>query len=349
MVIITRRSFLKSIGGAVLTGSALSIPIRAQNLPVLKLSLPASIESVPIAYAVRENRFQDFGLEVELFGFARLNDRDAALLFGSVDGAVSDLSSILNVMEQDVPVTLTSTAFESIDGSRRYAVITHNFSFITDFEQLMDRLNPNDDRNQIGIIRGTDMEFETDKLIESYGITVDEKEMYSDQIDIVNLASLVAAGSQLAAVIPEPMVGYIEFITDASETPVVVLEDYSDQALVPAVLGFQDSLIESNPDLVANFYAGYGAVINEFATTPREDIVDAALDAALEFFFPGFTRAELPGGAEDFLATYVIPAFPQPAALSRNQYQEVVDWSLAKGYIAENMSFDEAFDDQFLT
>jgi ABC-type nitrate/sulfonate/bicarbonate transport system substrate-binding protein len=349
MVIITRRSFLKSIGGAVLTTTALGLPIRAQNLPVLKLSLPASIESVPIAYAVDQNRFADFGLDVELFAFARLNERDGALFAGAVDGAVSDLSSCLNLMDNNTDITLTSTAFESVDSSRRYSVMTHNFSFIEDFKELMGRLEPNDNRNKIGIIPGTDMEFETDKLITSCGFTVNEDEMYSEFGDVINLATLMAAGSQLSAVVPEPMVSYIQFITEASQTPSVVLQDYSDQSLVPAVLGFQNALIQDNPTLIENFYTAFGAVINEFATTPRAQIVDAALDAALAFFFPGISREELPGGAEEFLATYVIPTFPQPKVLSGNMYQEVVDWSMAKNYISSSIPFDVAFTDQFLT
>ena len=348
MVIITRRNFLKSIGGAIVTTSLVGLPIRAQDLPKLTISLPAQNESVPLAYGADPNQaiFQDFGLVLEPRAFRELRDRDAALFLGSIDGAVSDLSSILCVIDNNTPLSITSTAYENLDGARRYTVMTHNFSFIEDMNELLSR-TPNSNTQKIGLVRHTDLEFQADRLIESLGFTVDSGEMYRDVNDMVHLATLLAAGSQDAAVIPEPIASYVEFITNASGTPVVVLSDFADQELSPSIVTFQNTLIEENPQIIENFYSGYRHVINEFATTDRTLIVDAALDAALQFFFPGLDRSQLPPGAEDFLAEYVIPDFPQPRELSQSEYDAVDSWAVSKNFLSDSIPFATVYTNQF--
>ena len=347
MVNITRRNFLKSVGSAIVTTSLLGLPIRAQDLETLSISLPAQNESVPIAYAEEQGIFNDFGINLQLNAFRELRDRDAALFLGSIDGAVSDLSSILCVIENNTPISITSTAYENIDGARRYTVMTHNFSFIEDMMELLSR-TPNSNSQKIGLVRHTDIEYQTDLLVEGLGFSVDEDGMYRDEGDMVQLATLLAAGSQDAAVIPEPIASYVEFITEASGTPVTILSDFSDQVLSPSVVTFQNSVIESNPTLIDNFYRGYRDVINEFATTDRTLIVDAALDAALRFFFPGLDRSQLPPGAEEFLATYVIPEFPQPRELTQDEYNQVDSWAVSKNFLSASIPYSTVYTNQFI-
>jgi len=345
VAIITRREFLKRLGAALLSVPAWGGSLKGQELPRLMLSLPPMIESFPIAFAYDKGIFADHGLSVELVGIADRRDRNVALFTGTVDGALTDITSVLLLIAAEAPVKITSTAYEVIDESRRYALMTHNFSYITDLETLLARLDGG--RNSIGLLRKTDMEFETDRLIESRGVEVDESTQYTDFQDLVLLATLLGQGSILAAVLPEPIGSYLEYITEAEGAPVVSLADYRGQDLVPSVWIFQNSLIDGDPELIERFYAGYRQVLSELEGMPREEIIEVGVESAIEFFFPGITREELPPGAEEFLKEYPIPAFPQPRALGEEEYRIVSEWALKKGYLSEPIPFELATTDRF--
>ncbi len=304
------------------------------------------IDSFPFAFANDQQIFTKHGLEVELVGFSSRTQRNVNLFSGAVDGALTDVASVLQLIAADAPVKITSTAYEVIDNSRRYSLMTHHFSGITDLTTLLRRLDGKNSRT-IGLLRQTDMEYETDRLITSQGVTLDESKQYSDYEDLVLLATLLGQGSILAAVLPEPMGSYLEFITGAEGSPVVLLADYKNQKLTPSVLAFQNRIIDEDSDRIERFYEGYREVVSLLATLPREQVVEVGLNAALQFFFPGVKREELPPGAEDFLREYLIPAFPQPRALLADEFQSVSSWALSKGYLRAAVPFELAFTDRF--
>jgi len=334
------------MGAALLAAPGWGVMSRAEEPPKLTLSLPPMIESFPVAFAYDQGVFTDHGVEVELVGIANRSDRNLALFTGSVDGALTDITSVLMLLAAETPLKITSTAYEVTDDHRRYALMTHHFSYITDLETLLDRID-GDPRRSIGLLRETDMEFETDRLIISQGTEVNEDQQYADFEDLVLLATLLGQGSILAAVLPEPIGSYLEYITAAEETPVVVLADYKEQQLVPSVWAFQDSLIEEEPNRIERFYEAYREVLVDLANRPRAEIVEVGLDAALSFFFPGISREELPPGAEEFLQEYLIPDFPQPRALKEEEYQLVADWTVEKGYLTTSIPFDIATTNRF--
>jgi len=304
------------------------------------------IDSFPVAFAHDQGVFADHGVDVELVGFANRSDRNLALFSGSVDGALTDITSVLMLLAAETPLKITSTAYEVIDDSRRYALMTHHFSYIDDLKTLLARIDE-DPRRSIGLLRKTDLEFETDRLILAQGVPLDEDRQYADFEDLVLLATLLGQGSILAAVLPEPIGSYLEYITMAEEAPVVVLADYKDQQLIPSVWAFQDSLIEEDPDRIERFYEGYRAVLIDLANRPRDEVVEVGLEAALRYFFPEISREDLPPGAEEFLQEYLIPAFPLPRALKEEEYQQVVDWTLEKGYLSASIPFELATTDRF--
>lgn len=363
IVILTRRDFLRSLGAA---GLALLGPLgaggRGQDLPTLKLSLPPLIESFPIAFAQDQGLFEAHGLIVELFGIANRRDRNLALFTGSVDGALTDITSVLQLISAEAKLKITSTAYELVaadSGSptdaenagtgrspHRYTLMTHHFSGIRDLETLLKRLDGSRSR-RIGLLRETDMEYQTDLLLQSRGLAVEGDTHYSDFEDLVLLATLLGQGSILAAVLPEPIGSYLEFITEAEGTPVVPLSKFEEQPLVPSVYAFRQELIEGSPEILEDFYAGVHEVIELLQNTPREEVIEVGLEAALDFFFPGLTREELPPGAEDFLKEYLIPDFPPPRGLKPEEYQGVSDWAVHKGYIAEGIPFELAYTNRY--
>lgn len=338
----------------MLAASTLVFPLpsprraRAQELPTLRLSLPPMIESFPVAFARDQGIFAENGLNVEMVGIANRRDRNLALFTGEVDGALTDITSVLILLAAQGEVKITSTAYETVDDNRRYGLWTHHFSYIQDLDALLQRLDGQNNR-VIGLLRQTDMEYETDRLLKSRHFALDESKHYADFEDFFLLATLLGQGSILAAMLPEPIGSYLQYITEAEGTPVALLADFKDQQLVPSVFAFQAKLIEEDPERVERFYRGYRQVLGQLTDMPREKIVEVGLEAALTFFFPGLAREELPPGAEEFMQEYLIPDFPLPRALAPEEFQGVEEWALSKGYINESVPFDLATTDRYLT
>ncbi len=338
----------------MLAASTLVFPLpsprraRAQELPTLRLSLPPMIESFPVAFARDQGIFAENGLNVEMVGIANRRDRNLALFTGEVDGALTDITSVLMLLAAQGEVKITSTAYETVDDNRRYGLWTHHFSYIQDLEALLQRLDGQNNR-VIGLLRQTDMEYETDRLLKSRHFALDESKHYADFEDFFLLATLLGQGSILAAMLPEPIGSYLQYITEAEGTPVVLLADFKDQQLVPSVFAFQAALIEEDPDRIEKFYQGYRQVLAQLGDMPREKIIEVGLEAALKFFFPELKREELPPGAEEFMQEYLIPDFPPPRALAPEEFQSVEEWALSKGYIDESVPFELATTNRYLT
>lgn len=326
--------------------SLVGVPVRGQSLPTLQISLPPMIESFPIAFGDDQAVFPDHGLQVEPVGFAKVSDRNVSLLTNTIDGALSDISSVVQLLANDAEVRITSTAYEVVEDQRRYALIAQPWANVDDLSGLLGQLSPNQ-RDSIGLNRRTDTEFETDRLIQSIDRSVDEGTYYADWSDTLQLATLIGSGSWLAGVLPEPASSYLEFITGNTGSQVKTIADFKGQDLVPSIFVFQTDLIDSNPALIESFYAGYEASIAELTAMSHDQVIDIALDAALQFFFPSIDKDELPEGADAFLTEYLLPTFPAPRPLDANEYDRVAEWTLGKAYVETSIPFDLAVTERF--
>ena len=337
---------MTALGSTLAAAPFVSLPIRGQSLPTLQISLPPMIESFPIAFGDDQAVFPDHGLQVEPVGFSKVSDRNVSLLTNTIQGALSDISSVVQLLANDAEVQITSTAYEAVADHRRYALIAQPWANVTELSGLLGRLSP-DQRDSIGLNRRTDIEFETDRLIQSIDKEVDESTFYADWSDTLQLATLIGSGSWLAGVLPEPAGSYLEYITGSQSSPVLTIADFKGQDLVPSIFVFQSELIDSNPDLIESFYAGYEASIAELTAMNHDQVINIALDAALGFFFPSIDKDELPEGADEFLAEYLLPTFPAPRSLAAEEYDRVADWTLGKSYIDSSVPFDLAVTERF--
>ncbi|MFB6286287.1 MAG: ABC transporter substrate-binding protein [Candidatus Bipolaricaulia bacterium] len=338
---------MTALGGTVATASLFGPRLRGQSLPTLKVSLPPMIDSVPIAFGNDQGIFPDHGLQVEPVAFSKVSARNTNLLTGSVDGAVIDISSVVQLLANDGTLQITSTAYESVD-QRRYAMIVQPWANVNDLSELISLLGDGAQREStIGLSRRTDIEFATDRLIASTDTAVNESAYYANWNDVLQLATLIASGSWLSGSLPEPAGSYLEIITQSNGSPVKTVSSFDELDLVPSVFVFQNKLIDGNPDVIEAFYSGYQAATSELANTERDQAVNIALDAALQFFFPSLNKNELPPGSDEFFANYLIPTFPAPRTLAAEEYQRVADWNVDKAYVSKPPSFDLAVTESF--
>lgn len=310
-----------------------------QPLPSLRLSLAPQIDSLPLAFGNAKNIFKDNGLTLDLQGIGKRNDRNSAFFTGQLDGVLNDISSTLLTLSAGAQIRITSTAYESIDGSPAVEMLTSQFSNVPNLAELLKRTDGSQPRT-IGLIPRSDLELVTDALLQSNGFTVDKARYYSEFEDPTLLATLLAAGSILGAVLPEPMGTYLQKLSNA-----VLISDYRDQKVLPSVIVFQSAILEKRTSDVEKFYAGYRQAIAGVNASPKEALVDIGVQAALSLFLPGFNQKDVPANVIDLVT---VPQFPDPRALQAAELQRVSDWAMQKGYLTAPIAFDTAVSTQFV-
>jgi NitT/TauT family transport system substrate-binding protein len=349
---LTRRSFLKFAG---LTALGLLAPrglFRAEGEGPLKLSYPLSLEAIPLKFAEREGLFQEEGLAVEILSLPDDLARRDAFISGRLDGLICDLSTVVfGVANAGAEIAVTSTAFEQVQGSRTLALMGSGPFGIRSLEDLFSRVSGRSSES-IMILMRSDMHYATDQLLASLGRRFDDKVIYTEGGDLVNIYTLLIGGSVLAAVLPEPLATLAgpkdTFLQERDRA--TYLSSYEGIKLMPAVIAFQRGVLEGRPDSLERFYRAYSQAVREINAAPREEFLDLAADIGLEVFnqiIPDrqYTKADLPPG---FLEIFEIPLFPQPRPLAEEELQAVVSWALAKRFIRQGISYAQVTDNRFL-
>ncbi len=346
---------MKRASAALLSLSLWPLNGYSQAPKPLRISLPPTLDAVPIGFGFEKKVFSNNNGGIELIGFTSTQQRNAAVLSGEIDGFIGDITSAALLIGARANVAITSTAFDPIDDSRALALLTHKFTKIKTLEELL-KANP---PKPIAIISISDMEFATDQLIISKGFKVDAK-TYNDWSDFNGLqkaAELLAAGSNNvpSAVLPEPFATLTEVVGNAVKigndtNEIITLSEYKGLDLPPGVVIFRKTVISERTEQLKLFYKAYKEAVDLINSSPRNEVVEALIKVALQLFFKDIKREELDKNlGKGWELKFKVPKFPAPRALLKAEFDGVADWALAKRYLKEKVSFESAVDHRFVT
>jgi len=316
----------------------------AEPQNTLKFSLPPIMGSLPVALGHSWGCFKDAGLDMQLVGLSDNQARSLALMAGSIDGMVCDVTTAILLYTSGTPIVITSTAYQPQSGS--LAILSPGYFRIDSLKDLLARTEKGSTLKSIALTQMSDLEYETDNLLSHLGYTVDPNKDYSYWHDMLQLATFLSLGSVYAAVLPEPYITYIsEYPSMNPNAKLVHLSDFEGMTLLPSVIIFRRSIIEKSPDLVSRFYTAYRAAIDRINSLSRQDLIAEGTDQALSLFFPGLTKENVPEGIMDH---FVIPHFDPPQMLAKTQFEDVLAWARAKRYTWKQPTYEELTTDRFL-
>lgn len=316
----------------------------ADTQNTLRFSLPPIMGSLPIALGHSWGLFKDAGLDMQLVALSDNQARSLALMAGSIDGMVCDVTTALLLYTSGTQVVITSTAYQPQSGS--LSILSPSYFRIDSLKDLLARTEKGNTLKSIALTQMSDLEYETDSLLSRLGYTVDPAKDYSYWHDMLQLATFLSLGSVYAAVLPEPYITYIsEYPSMNPNAKLVHLSDFQGMPLLPSVIIFRRSVVEKSPDLVARFYTAYRAAIDRINSLTREELVAEGTDQALALFFPGLTKENVPEGIMDH---FVIPHFNSPQMLPKTQFEDVLSWAQAKRYTWKQPTYEEMTTDRFL-
>ncbi len=307
----------------------------ATTATTLRISLPPVLEALPIAFAEAWGMFDAAGLSVDVVGISDNQERGTALLTGNLDAVMSDVTSAMLDYCTNQSVIVVATAGSTPQSGSYSLVLASNASFgPPDVDGLLasDQI--------VGVTYRTDEEYLLDEFFAAHGQPRAWMTRYSYFGDMLQLAVWFGAQTLPVSILPEPYYSYISTLIPASGTPMrlVVLSDFSEFAAPPRVLVFRQDYVKQHPDAVATFLRVYRDAVTRMNETPRDEIINVGLDVVIGLFFQGADKTLIQPQTLDAMS---IPHFELPGPLSEDVFDSVTDWMTHKGYLNEDVSYQE--------
>ena len=287
--------------------------------PTLKMALLPILDSLPAYVAQQEGYFKAEGINVEIISVASAPERDQLIAAGEADGMINELVSTMFINKNDTQVQIVRVARAATEKDPVFRILASKTSGITAPDQLPG--------NQIGISEGTVIEYVTDRLLESAGISAEEVTKVAIP-RISDRLALLGANELSAAVLPDPLASLA-----LQGGAVVVLDDTAEPEYGLSVISFRTETLESNPDLIRAYLRAVEQAVEDINTNPGQ--------------YEGILREK--GLVPDVLiASYQIPPFPTAAVPTEAQWEDALNWVVENSLIPDRLEYGDSITDQYL-
>ena len=287
--------------------------------PTLKMALLPILDSLPAYVAQQEGYFKAEGINVEIISVASAPERDQLIAAGEADGMINELVSTMFINKNDTQVQIVRVARAATEKDPVFRILASKTSGITAPDQLPG--------NQIGISEGTVIEYVTDRLLESAGISAEEVTKVAIP-RISDRLALLGANELSAAVLPDPLASLA-----LQGGAVVVLDDTAEPEYGLSVISFRTETLESNPDLIRAYLRAVEQAVEDINTNPGQ--------------YEGILREK--GLVPDVLiASYQIPPFPTAAVPTGAQWEDALNWVVENSLIPDRLEYGDSITDQYL-
>ena len=171
-------------------------PAAQPEEPKLKLALIPVLDTIPIYIALQNGYFGAQGIEVETVPVKSPQERDVLLQTGQVDGVLTDLQGVGLLNKDSARVKAVYTSRRPFPDAPLFRILASPKSNIA---------TPADLKGvPIGISNNTIIEYLTDRILTSEGLTADEIAKIDVGAITVRFEQLMNGNIQ-AAVLPDPL------------------------------------------------------------------------------------------------------------------------------------------------
>jgi len=285
----------------------------SKSLKTLTIGVMPDLDSLPFIIAAHNGYFKEEGIQVKIEHFKSASDRDTALQTGKIDGAISDMLSVVFFNDNNFDVKITSKT----DGS--FKLIAGKTSNITSIKQSAGK--------SIGISNNTIIEYLTDRILESENIDVNS----SKKIAIPKIPTrleMLTNGKLDMATLPEPLA------STALSTGGKVLSSSDKIGINPGVMIFTKDSITSNPKEIKALYRAYNKAIVYLKETKPESYIDFVIQ---ESGFPATVKSNL-----------TIPNYSLASMPSEKELKEVTNWLKSKKLSNSNYKLQDLSNNSFI-
>ncbi|MFN2183707.1 MAG: ABC transporter substrate-binding protein [Anaerolineae bacterium] len=315
-ILILAAFVLVGCGGEDRSSTATQPPIETKSL---KIAVIPVIDILPLHVADQEGFFEQLGVDVELVPVKSAQERDTLMQTGQVDGMLTDLLSPVLFNQKEAQITVLRTARKVYPGSPLFSILARPGSEIASPLDLAGV--------DIGTAQNTVIAYITERMLENAGLSADQ--ISSQEVSAIPVRfELLVNGEIPAATLPDPLASGA-----VAAGAVVVVDDTSVPELSQSILAFSTETVQAQPEAVRKFLAAWEMAVEELNSNPEK-----YNDLLIE-------EGRVP---ESIQGTFRMPPFPEAGVPTPAQLADVVEWSIDKGLIEEDIPYERMVDDSYL-
>ncbi len=290
-----------------------STPAPTAEPITLTLAVIPVIDTLPMFVAQAEGLYAKYGVNAKLVPVASAPERDQLLQAGQADGTLNEILSVMFFNKEKVRMQAVRYGHMASEGAGHFFILASGQSGISDLKGLKDV--------EIGISRGTIIEYVTDRLLEANGLAA-AKIKYLAVPKIPDRMALLASGELKAGVMPDPLAALA--VQQGSK---IILDDTSNPKLGASVISFRKEVIDRHPQAIKAFLAAIEEAVGMINSTPSK--------------YSGLL-AEKKIVPQSLISSYIVPKFPFRGAPSEAEWNDVLAWAKAKGLLTSNIAYRDS-------
>jgi NitT/TauT family transport system substrate-binding protein len=285
----------------------------------LKLAVIPVIDTLPMFVAQAEGLYARHGVNAKLIPVASAPERDQLLQAGQADGTLNEILSVMFFNKEKVRMRAVRYGHMASPGAGHFFILASEPSGIRDVNGLKGV--------EIGISRGTIIEYLSDRLLEAKGLTAG-KIKYLAVPKISDRMSLLASGELKAGVMPDPLAALA-----VQQGATIILDDTSNPKLGASVISFRQEIIDRHPRAIKAFLAAIEEAVGKINDHPSTY---------------SMLLAEKKIVPQPLVSSYKVPKFPLRGAPTEAEWSDVLSWAKAKGLLTADMAYGDSVNSTFL-
>ena len=285
----------------------------------LKIAVLPIIDTLPLYVAQGQGMFTKHGVNVELVPVASAPERVQLEASGQVDGSINEILSVMQFNKDSVQMQSVRYALRPAEGYGHFFILASAQSGITTPDGLKNV--------EIGVSQGTVIEYVTERLLQSEGLSTAEIKTISVP-KIPDRMALLASGELAAGTLPDPL-GALAVQSGA----VIVMDDSAHPEYGFSVYSFRKAVIDANPEAVMNFLLAVDeavALINADPTKYTDILSEAKIVPA------------------PLLEAYKVPPFPAAGVPTEAEWNDALSWAKEKGMLNVDVSYADSVNPSLL-
>jgi NitT/TauT family transport system substrate-binding protein len=279
----------------------------------LKIAVLPIIDALPMFAAQQEGLFAKHGIKVEFVPVSSAPERDQLIAAGQADGMINETISTFLFNKDKVQVQIVRYALRPTENAGHFFIIASGQSGIT---------KPEDLKNvEIGVSQGTVIEYVTERLLQSEGLSSDEIKTVAVP-KIPDRMALLASGELKAGVLPDPL-GALA----VSQGAVIVMDDSKHPEYGFSVITFRKEIIDAHPEAIKGFLAA----LEEATTLVNNDPAKYISVLSDNKIVP-----------PPLLSAYKVPPFPTAGVPTEAEWNDALAWAKQKGLLTADVSYADS-------
>lgn len=294
-------------------------PAQPAEIITVKVAILPILDVLPMIVAQEEDLFSKNGVKVEFVPVGSAPERDQLISAGQADAMVNEMSSVMFLNQESLQVQAVRFARRATADQALFRILAAKDAGIQ---------SPADLKNvPVGVSQATVIEYLTERMLQAEGLTESEIQVVAVP-RIPDRMALLANGEMKAAMLPEP------FSTLAAQQGAVpVMDDTRFPKQSYSLITFRKAVIDQHPQAVRAFLAAVEeatALINADPQKYTSLMVEQNLVPA------------------PLAESFKVPTYPLRGVPDQSQFEDVLAWVKAKGYLSIDLAYSDCVNGSLL-